>query len=147
MKEQLRKHLLYTWIRHGSALHPTENICGPGFAPWTNSPTNTRSLRKINATLDDDKSCDCAEAYRSNATANVLQSKLKEIKLNICVWPFYLARQWISSCSHTETNSNQKTKFLKLVDSKPVTETSLLVGKVNMPQTKKTNSGFSFYQQ
>ena len=45
---------------------------GESFAQWSNSPIiNTRSSRKMNATLDGKKSCDIAEAYRNNATANV----------------------------------------------------------------------------
>ena len=37
---------------------------GEGFAQWSNSPIiKTRSWRKMNATLDGNKSCDIAEAY------------------------------------------------------------------------------------
>ena len=60
---------------------------GEGFAQWSNSPIiNTRSWRKINATLDGNKACDIAEAYRNNAN---------ECDLFFWWQFFFLARQCI----------------------------------------------------
>ncbi len=57
---------------------------------------NAGPWRIINATLDGNKCCDIAEAYRNDATANAC---LKAVQLNIRVCDFFWDGQCIRMAS------------------------------------------------